>query len=86
MRGVIVDKAIYAGGVRHDIDGDISDAFDAARADGDCFLWIGLFEPDEDEFELVKDELMLHPSPPRTRCRRTSGRRWSATTTPCSSC
>ncbi|MCP9947852.1 magnesium/cobalt transporter CorA [Actinomadura madurae] len=61
MRGVIVDKAIYAGGVRHDIDGDISDAFDAARADGDCFLWIGLFEPDEDEFELVKDELMLHP-------------------------
>ncbi|MCQ0011393.1 magnesium/cobalt transporter CorA [Actinomadura madurae] len=58
---MIVDKAIYAGGVRHDIDGDISDAFDAARADGDCFLWIGLFEPDEDEFELVKDELMLHP-------------------------
>ncbi|WP_433461464.1 magnesium/cobalt transporter CorA [Spirillospora sp. CA-128828] len=58
---MIVDKAIYAGGKRHDIDGDISDAFDAARADGDCFLWIGLFEPDEDEFELVKDELMLHP-------------------------
>ncbi|WP_433479665.1 magnesium/cobalt transporter CorA [Spirillospora sp. CA-142024] len=58
---MIVDKAIYAGGRRHDIDGDISDAFDAARADGDCFLWIGLFEPDEDEFELVKDELMLHP-------------------------
>ncbi|MEO3824506.1 magnesium/cobalt transporter CorA [Actinomadura sp. B10D3] len=61
MRGVIVDKAIYASGRRHDIDGDISDAFDAARAGGDCFLWIGLFEPDEDEFELVKDELMLHP-------------------------
>jgi magnesium transporter len=61
MRGVIVDKAIYASGKRHDIDGDISDAFDAARADGECFLWIGLFEPDEDEFELVKDELMLHP-------------------------
>jgi magnesium/cobalt transport protein CorA len=61
MRRVIVDKAIYAGGKRHDIDGDISDAFDAARADGECFLWIGLFEPDEDEFELVKDELLLHP-------------------------
>ncbi|TDD62977.1 magnesium and cobalt transport protein CorA [Actinomadura darangshiensis] len=58
---MIVDKAIYAGGKRHDIDGDISDAFDAARAVGECFLWIGLFEPDEDEFELVKDELMLHP-------------------------
>ncbi|NKZ08400.1 magnesium and cobalt transport protein CorA [Actinomadura latina] len=58
---MIVDKAIYAGGTRRDIDGDISDAFDLAREDGDCFLWIGLFEPDEDEFELVKDELNLHP-------------------------
>ncbi|GAA2272007.1 magnesium/cobalt transporter CorA [Actinomadura sp. NPDC048955] len=61
MRGVIVDKAIYAGGKRRDIEGDISDAFDLAREDGECFLWIGLFEPDEDEFELVKDELNLHP-------------------------
>nr|WP_243714644.1 magnesium/cobalt transporter CorA [Actinomadura bangladeshensis] len=61
MRAVIVDKAIYAGGTRSDIDGDISDAFDLAREDGDCFLWIGLYEPDEDEFELVKDELNLHP-------------------------
>lgn len=58
---MIVDKAIYAGGTRRDIDGDISDAFDLARQDGDCFLWIGLFEPDEAEFELVKDELNLHP-------------------------
>lgn len=61
MRAVIVDKAIYAGGTRRDIDGDISDAFDLAREDGECFLWIGLFEPDEGEFELVKDELNLHP-------------------------
>ncbi|MFA1537382.1 magnesium/cobalt transporter CorA [Actinomadura monticuli] len=61
MRAVIVDKAIYAGGTRRDIDGDISDAFDLAREDGECFLWIGLFEPDEAEFDLVKDELNLHP-------------------------
>ncbi|QXJ19911.1 magnesium/cobalt transporter CorA [Actinomadura graeca] len=61
MRGVIVDKAIYANGARSDIDGDISDAFDLARADGECFVWIGLFEPDEAEFELVRDELRLHP-------------------------
>ncbi|RFS83976.1 magnesium and cobalt transport protein CorA [Actinomadura spongiicola] len=61
MRRVIVDKAIYADGTRRDIDGDISDAFDLAREDGDCFVWIGLFEPDEDEFELVKEELDLHP-------------------------
>lgn len=61
MHGVIVDKAVYAGGTRRDIDGDISDAFDAAREEGDCFLWIGLFEPAEDEFDLIKDELDLHP-------------------------
>ncbi|WUI03126.1 magnesium/cobalt transporter CorA [Spirillospora sp. NBC_00431] len=58
---MIVDKAIYADGTRRDIDGDISDAFDLAREEGDCFVWIGLFEPDEDEFELVRDELKLHP-------------------------
>ena len=61
MRAVIVDKAIYSGGNRHTIDGDISDALDLARAEGDCFAWIGLFEPDEDEFELVREELGLHP-------------------------
>jgi magnesium transporter len=61
MRSVIVDKAIYAGGTRRDIGGDISDAFALARQDGDCFLWIGLFEPGEDEFDLVKEELSLHP-------------------------
>ncbi|MFI0408526.1 magnesium/cobalt transporter CorA [Actinomadura sp. 3N508] len=61
MPRVIVDKAIYTDGTRRDIDGDISDAFDLARADGDCFVWIGLFEPDEEEFELVRDELQLHP-------------------------
>lgn len=61
MRPVIVDKAIYSGGARHDIDGDIGDAFQAARRDGDCFVWIGLFEPDAAEFDLIKDELELHP-------------------------
>ncbi|MEV4256153.1 magnesium/cobalt transporter CorA [Spirillospora sp. NPDC049652] len=58
---MIVDKAIYADGVRRDLDGDISDAFDAARTRGDCFVWIGLFEPSTEEFDLVKDELKLHP-------------------------
>ncbi|TMQ88868.1 magnesium and cobalt transport protein CorA [Actinomadura soli] len=58
---MIVDKAIYTNGTRRDIDGDISDAFDLAREEGDCFVWIGLFEPNEDEFALVSDELQLHP-------------------------
>jgi len=68
---VIVDKAIYSRGVRHTIEGDISDAFDAARAEaartgaagepGGCFVWIGLHEPTVEEFGLVRDELGLHP-------------------------
>lgn len=53
--------AIYGDGHRDDIHGDISDAFDAARAERDCFLWIGLHEPTPEEFALVKDELQLHP-------------------------
>src|SRR5512139_2315004 len=52
--------AIYGGGGRTDIDGDISDAFDTARAQGDCFVWIGLHEPTPEEFALVREELQLH--------------------------
>ncbi|SEG66386.1 magnesium transporter [Thermomonospora echinospora] len=59
---MIVDKAIYCRGRRHDIEGDISDAFDAARADGsDCWVWIGLHEPTAEELKLVSRELNLHP-------------------------
>lgn len=32
-----------------------------ARATGDAFLWIGLHEPTEEEFELVSSEFGLHP-------------------------
>jgi magnesium transporter len=58
---VIKDSAIYCGGRRETVTGDISDALDAARERGDCFIWIGLHEPTQDEFDLVKDELSLHP-------------------------
>lgn len=61
MPDVIVDKAIYCDGVRQTISGDISDAFTAARAQGDCFLWIGLHEPTQDEFDLITREVDLHP-------------------------
>jgi magnesium transporter len=56
-----VDSAIYRDGRRESITGDISDALDAARQRGDCFIWIGLHEPTSEEFDLVKDELNLHP-------------------------
>ncbi len=58
---MIVDKAIYRDGAREEIDGDISEAFERAKARGDSFLWIGLFEPTHEEFDLIVDELKLHP-------------------------
>jgi magnesium transporter len=58
---MIMDCAIYRKGVRDDVDGDLSDALDAARELGDSFMWIGLHEPSAEEFDLVADELRLHP-------------------------
>ncbi|MFG2331930.1 magnesium and cobalt transport protein CorA [Streptomyces sp. NPDC048604] len=61
MRGVIVDSAIYRGGRRTKGPADLSDALDEARATGDAFLWVGLYEPTEEEFDLVTEEFTLHP-------------------------
>jgi magnesium transporter len=61
MAGVIVDCAIYKGGHRTEGPADFSDALDQARADGDSFLWIGLHEPTQEEFDLVAGEFGLHP-------------------------
>ncbi|GGV82032.1 magnesium transport protein CorA [Streptomyces gelaticus] len=58
---MIVDCAIYRDGRRTDGPADLSDALDEARATGDAFLWIGLHEPTEKEFELVSSEFGLHP-------------------------
>ncbi|MEU4211177.1 magnesium/cobalt transporter CorA [Streptomyces sp. NPDC026206] len=61
MSRVIVDCAIYRDGHRTEGPADFSDALDQARADGNSFLWIGLHEPTEKEFELVTSEFALHP-------------------------
>lgn len=57
---VIVDCAIYRKGHRTEGPADFSDALDEARANGDAYLWIGLYEPTEKEFELVTSEFGLH--------------------------
>jgi magnesium transporter len=57
---VIVDCAIYREGHRTDGPEDLSDALDEARSAGG-FVWIGLHEPSEKEFELVTKEFGLHP-------------------------
>ncbi|GHF40480.1 magnesium transport protein CorA [Streptomyces mashuensis] len=58
---MIVDCAIYRDGHRTEGAADFSDALDEARASRDAFLWIGLHEPTEKEFELVTSEFRLHP-------------------------
>ncbi|MDI2130172.1 magnesium/cobalt transporter CorA [Yinghuangia seranimata] len=58
---MIVDCAIYRNGVRTQGPTDFSDALDEARASGDAFLWIGLHEPTETEFDIVTSEFGLHP-------------------------
>ncbi|WP_406433951.1 magnesium/cobalt transporter CorA [Streptomyces sp. NBC_00631] len=58
---MIVDCAIYRDGERTETPQDFSDALAEARARGDSFLWVGLYEPTEREFGLVTDEFGLHP-------------------------
>jgi magnesium transporter len=56
---VIVDCAIYDDGTRRPGDVALQDVFEASRGTG-SFVWIGLFEPTEDEFEAVRKEFDLH--------------------------
>jgi magnesium transporter len=60
--GVIVDCALYREGHRapEKVE-DLSDALDLARTFEDGFVWIGLYEPSEDEFDSVRREFDLHP-------------------------
>ncbi|MBT2447144.1 magnesium/cobalt transporter CorA [Streptomyces sp. ISL-43] len=58
---VIVDCAMYRNGLRSRAPEDLSDALDEARATGDAFLWVGMHEPTEKEFEHVSQEFGLHP-------------------------
>jgi magnesium transporter len=54
----IVDLALYKDGQRKD-DVALDDAFEACRAPG-AMVWIGLYEPTEDEFDSVRREFSLH--------------------------
>ncbi|MFF9674167.1 magnesium/cobalt transporter CorA [Streptomyces eurythermus] len=57
---MIVDCAVYRHGHRSEGPSDLSDALAGARAAGG-FVWIGLHEPSEQEFDLVTQEFGLHP-------------------------
>ncbi|MFE9554780.1 magnesium/cobalt transporter CorA [Streptomyces sp. NPDC006703] len=60
MPAMIVDCAIYREGRRTRGPGDFSDALAQAREAGDSFVWVGLYEPTEEEFGLVSSEFGLH--------------------------
>jgi magnesium transporter len=57
---VIVDCAIYENGVRRDGRVDLAHAYDKRHQPGK-FVWIGLYEPTEEEFDSLRREFDLHP-------------------------
>lgn len=61
MRAMIVDCAIYREGRRTKGPADVAAALAEARDSGDAFVWIGLHEATEQEFDDVAEEFGLHP-------------------------
>ncbi|HMG45637.1 MAG TPA: magnesium and cobalt transport protein CorA [Acidimicrobiales bacterium] len=58
---MIVDCAVYTKGERQPGVLNLEDALETARAGPDNFVWIGLYEPTNDEFADVATEFELHP-------------------------
>jgi magnesium transporter len=56
---MIVDCAVYDNGTRRDGPLRIEEAYEAGHRDG-SFVWIGLYEPTEEEFDAVRREFNLH--------------------------
>jgi magnesium transporter len=57
---VILDCAIYEDGVRRDGKVALEHAYDE-RHEAGKFVWVGLYEPTEEEFESLRREFDLHP-------------------------
>jgi magnesium transporter len=56
---MIIDCAVYQEGRRRPGELALADAFEATE-DDNTFVWIGLYEPDEREFDSVAREFNLH--------------------------
>jgi magnesium transporter len=56
---MIVDSAVYKEGKRHGGALHPAEAFAACQQDG-AFVWLGLHEPSEEEFDSVRREFNLH--------------------------
>jgi magnesium transporter len=57
----IVDCAVYQDGKRRGGDLALEQAYEHCAADNSSWVWIGLHQPTEEEFDAVKDEFDLHP-------------------------
>lgn len=57
---MIVDVALYQKGQRIQGPDDISDLVEIARSSGG-FVWLGLAEPTQSEFDMIVGELNFHP-------------------------
>jgi magnesium transporter len=57
---MIVDVALYQNGVRVSGPSDISDLVEIAEKEGG-FVWLGLAQPSQAEFDMVVGELNFHP-------------------------
>jgi len=56
---MIVDCAVYEDGCRCEGDLPLAEAGEASHRDG-SFVWVGVFEPGEEEFDAVRREFDLH--------------------------
>lgn len=56
---MIVDCAVYTNGVRRPGRLEVADALEAAN-EPDSFVWLGLHEPEAEEFAAVREEFGLH--------------------------
>jgi magnesium transporter len=56
---VIVDMALYENGLRRPGEVDLEQAYEGCRSP-ECFAWIGLHQPTEEEFDSVRREFDLH--------------------------
>ena len=58
---MIVDCAVYDGGLRREGIVALEEATEVAASSADGFVWIGVHEPDAEEFEALAREFKLHP-------------------------
>jgi magnesium transporter len=57
----IVDMAVYSDGKRRAEDIDLATAYEQCAQDNSSWVWIGLHQPTEEEYDSVKEEFALHP-------------------------